>query len=322
MDPMTAGRQSISAVIPVYNSVGTIRPLIERLTAVLTTATDAFEIILVDDGSADDSWAAIEHAASTWRAVRGIRLMRNYGQHNALLAGIRAAHSAVIVTLDDDLQNPPEEIPKLLARLDDGFDVVYGDHEARQSGLWRNATARFARWILRRAMSEDIASHVSQFRAFRTPLRDGFSGYHGPFVSVDVLLSWSTTNFAAVAVRQDSRHAGTSQYTVTKLLGHAIDMLTGFSTVPLRIASLVGFAFTLFGFGALAWVLGRYLIIGYSVPGFPFLASALAIFSGAQLFAIGVIGEYLARLHLRAMGKPDSVIRTRVGFDSDAGGLQ
>lgn len=166
-------------------------------------------------------------------------------------------------------------------------------------------------------MSEDIARHVSAFRALRTQVRDGFSGYRGAFVSIDVLLSWSTTRFAAVPVRHDPRQGGTSNYTPAKLLAHAMDMLTGFSTLPLQLASIVGFLFTLFGIGVLVWVLGRYLVLGYSVPGFPFLASAIAIFSGAQLFAIGIIGEYLARIHFRSMGRPDSVVRSRVGFPAD-----
>ena len=308
---------TVSVVVPVYDSEGTIETLVERIDRVLTSAGARYEIVLVDDGSRDRSWEVIDRLARARTTVRGVRLMRNYGQHNALLAGIRAAELDVVVTLDDDLQNPPEEIPKLLTKLAEGYDVVYGAHSLHQGGLGRHLASALTRWILKSAMAEDIARHVSAFRALRTQVRDGFSGYRSAFVSIDVLLSWSTTRFGAVTVQHDPRLIGTSKYTLAKLVVHAMDMLTGFSTLPLQFASLLGFAFTLFGIGVLAWVVGRYLVLGYSVPGFPFLASAIAIFSGAQLFAIGIIGEYLARMHFRSMGRPDSVVRSRVGFPAD-----
>jgi glycosyltransferase involved in cell wall biosynthesis len=317
VDPATL--PTVSVVVPIYNSERTIGRLVERISSVLATAARSHEIVLVDDGSSDGSWSVIESLARERQGVRGVRLMRNYGQHNALLAGIRSAGCEIAVTLDDDLQNPPEEIPKLLDKLAEGYDVVYGD-AASQASLWRRPATVFARWILKNVMSEEAAAHASAFRAFRTQMRDGFAGYRSGFVSIDVLLSWSTTRFAAVAVRHDPRALGTSNYTLTKLIVHAIDMFTGFSTLPLRLASIVGFGFTLFGIAVFAWVVGRYLVLGYSVPGFPFLASAIAIFSGAQLFAIGIIGEYLARVHVRSMGRPDSVVRSRVGFPPGVAG--
>jgi undecaprenyl-phosphate 4-deoxy-4-formamido-L-arabinose transferase len=158
-------------------------------------------------------------------------------------------------------------------------------------------------------MGAEIAEQVSAFRAFRLPLREAFKGYASPFVSIDVLLTWATTRFSAVRVRHEPRRSGVSHYTFAKLIAHALNMLTGFSIRPLQLASLVGFAFTLFGSFVLAFVLGRYLIQGTSVPGFPFLASVIAIFSGAQLFALGIIGEYLARMHFRTMGRPPYTLR-------------
>ena len=235
--------------------------------------------------------------------------MRNYGQHNALLCGIRAARFDTIVTLDDDLQHPPEEIAKLLERLDEGYDVVYGTPISEQNGWARALASKAVRLALRSAVGYEVARNVSAFRAFRTQLREAFSGYHTSYVSVDVLLTWATTRFAAVSVRFDPRFAGSSNYRLSSLLRHALDMLTGFSTKPLQLASLIGFIFTLFGMCVLLYVIGRYFFQG-SIPGFPFLASIIAIFSGAQLFALGVIGEYLARMHFRLMGRPGYVIRS------------
>ncbi len=295
---------SVSVVVPVYNGAPTLQPLVERLTAVFRSLGGDYEIILVNDGSRDDSWGEIVRLCGKHDRLRGINLMRNYGQHNALLCGIRAARCDVIVTVDDDLQHPPEEIPKLLAKLDEGFDVVYGSPLRQQHGLWRDTASWITKLALQGAMGAQTARQVSAFRAFRTYLRNAFAGYRSPFVSIDVLLTWATSRFASVAVRHDPRLVGTSNYTLRKLIIHALNMMTGFSTWPLQLASLVGFTFTFFGLLVLAYVLGRYLLEGGSVPGFPFLASVIAIFSGAQLFALGIIGEYLARMHMRSLERP------------------
>jgi undecaprenyl-phosphate 4-deoxy-4-formamido-L-arabinose transferase len=242
--------------------------------------------------------------------------MRNYGQHNAVLCGIRAAREELIATIDDDLQNPPSEILKLLPRLEEGADVVYGTPQKETHGFLRNVASRVTKFTLQGAMGAETARNISAFRLFRTNLREAFEDYGSPFVSIDVLLTWSTQRFASVPVENRPRTVGVSNYTIRKLLVHALNMATGFSVLPLQIASMLGFGFTLFGFGILAYVLGRYLIQGGSVPGFAFLASIIAIFSGAQLFALGIIGEYIARMHLRTMNRPPYAVRTIVSEPS------
>jgi glycosyltransferase involved in cell wall biosynthesis len=298
----------VSVVVPVYNSEGTLAELVARLDGVLRPL-GRFEVVLVNDGSRDRSGAVMTELAATHASVVAIELMRNYGQHNALLAGIRAARHEVVVTLDDDLQNPPEEIPKLLAKLGEGFDVVYGTPAVGRHGLWRDLASQITKLTLQNAMGAEIAAKISAFRAFRRDLRDAFGSYRHPFVSIDVLLTWATTRFAALPVRHDARRVGGSNYTVRRLVIHALNMMTGFTTWPLQVASLVGFGCTAFGLLMLAWVLGRYVLEGGSVPGFPFLASALAIFSGAQLFTLGIIGEYVARIHFRTMDRPAYTVR-------------
>ena len=301
--------RSLSVVVPVYNSEASLPLLIQRLEPVLASLGIPYEVILVNDGSRDRSWEKICELARNRDWVFGINLMRNYGQHNALLCGIRAATRDVVVTIDDDLQNPPEEISKLLIQLDRGFDVVYGTPLKEQHGMLRNAASQITKITLQSAMGTRIARQVSAFRAFRTQLRAASEEYRGPFLSVDVLLTWGTTRFSAVAVRHDLRQTGASNYTLPKLIAHAFNMMTGFSTLPLQIGSLIGFAFTVFGFGVLAFVVGRYLIQGAAVEGFTFLASMIAIFSGVQLFGLGMIGEYLARMHFRMMERPTYVVR-------------
>jgi glycosyltransferase involved in cell wall biosynthesis len=300
---------SLSVVTPVYNGEASVAELCRRLGEALPRVAKQHEIILVNDGSRDRSWEVISELSARLPTVRGLNLMRNYGQHNALLCGIRAAKYDVIVTMDDDLQHPPEEIPRLLARLDVGFDVVYGAPKADQNGLMRALASRITRLALRTAVGSEVAKNVSAFRVFRTQLREAFVVYQSPFVSIDVLLTWATTRFGAITVDFQPRHSGSSNYSFTKLVRHALDMMTGFSTAPLQLASLIGFSSTLFGIGVFLYVIGRYCLEG-SLPGFPFLASIIAIFSGAQLFALGVIGEYLARMHFRSMKRPAYIVRT------------
>lgn len=301
----------ISIVIPVYNGSETTPLLVEKLNQVLPGVAEAYEVILVNDGSRDPSWETIRNLTQEYPWVSVINLMRNYGQHNALLCGIRAAQYDVIVTMDDDLQHPPEEIPALLSKLEEGFDVVYGIPEREQHGLWRDLASQITKLALQSAMGADIARKVSAFRVFRTQLRDAFAVYQSPFVSIDVLLTWGTTRFSAIPVRHAPRPIGKSNYTFRMLVAHALNMVTGFSALPLQFASIVGFVFTLFGLAVFIFVFGRYLIQGGSVPGFSFLASIIAIFSGAQLFALGIVGEYLARMHFRMMERPTYTVRER-----------
>lgn len=299
----------ISVVVPVYNSEASLAELVERLGRVLPQLAPAYEILLINDGSRDRSWDVVRDLAAKHEPVRGLNLLRNFGQHNALLAGIREARYATTVTMDDDLQHQPEEIHKLLERLGAGVDVVYGTPGAMQHSLWRNFFSRATKRAMAHAMRIDNLVDLNAFRAFRTNLRVAFQTYESPHVLLDVLLSWGTSRFAAVTVEHRPRLYGRSNYTFSKLFNTAMLMLTGFSTAPLRIASSVGFLFTLFGFGVLVYVLGRYFLTGTSVAGFPFLASIIAIFSGAQLFALGIIGEYLARIFNRSIERPVYVIK-------------
>jgi glycosyltransferase involved in cell wall biosynthesis len=300
----------ISVVVPVYRSEENLPLLVEQLGQVLPALTRNYELILVNDASPDASWEIITGLSEQYPWVLGINLMRNYGQHNALLCGIRVCQYDTCVTIDDDLQHPPGEIPKLVEKLAEGYDVAYGIPEKQQHGMWRDMASYVTKLVLQNAMGADIARQVTAFRAFRTQVRKVFMNYTGPFVSIDVLLTWGTSRFCGVKVRHDARAYGSSGYNFRKLFTHSMNMMTGFSTLPLRVASLVGFGFTLFGVAVLIYVIARYLIQGGSVPGFPFLASVIAIFSGAQLFALGVIGEYLGRMHFRIMDRPPYAVRS------------
>lgn len=301
----------LSIVVPVYNSATMIRSLIEAIETTFADSTKTFEVILVNDGSADRSWEEIAQLAKDRAFVLGINLMRNYGQHNALLAGIQQAQGDVIVTMDDDLQHPPAEIPKLLAVLHEGWDVVYGVPDRERHGFWRDLASRLYKVALRTVMRVDVAEQTSAFRAFRRATVEAQMRFTGPFVDIDALLAWGTSRFGSVRVRHMERGDGVSNYTFLSLVSHALDMTTAFSTLPLRVATFTGFGFMLFSVAVLVWVIGRYFLEEGSVPGFPFLASIIGLFAGAQLFAIGIMGEYLAKIHLRSMGYPAVVVRER-----------
>jgi len=300
---------SVSVVVPVYRATTSLYPLVTRLERALKGRD--FEILLVDDGSPESTWKIASELAMTRMSVRAIRLGRNFGQHNALLAGIRSARHAIIVTLDDDLQNPPEEVPRLLAALTPGIDVVYGVSPDIAQRPWRRWGSSLSRWVIAHLGAVN-ATDMSSFRVIRTHLRDGFPEDLGPSVSLDAMLSWVTERFTTVRVEHADRHEGESNYSASRLVRFALDVATGYSAVPLQLALALGLATAAFGFVVLTYVLIRFAISGTSVAGFPFLASIIAIFSGVQLLTLGVIGEYLARMHFRVMRKPTYVIAETV----------
>jgi glycosyltransferase involved in cell wall biosynthesis len=305
--------RGISAVVPVFRSAATIEMMVERVSAALEKTGEAFEVILVDDGSPDRSWETISRLSRSRPWLRGINLMRNYGQHNALLCGVRAATYDKVFTLDDDLQYDPKELPLLLARLNEGYDVVYGKERERHHSMGHNVGSALLRLGLSVALGAEIARIVSPFRVFRTKLRETFKDNQSPWVILDVFLLWGTTKFGCVEVGHHERSDGEkTRYTARKRFIQAFDLITGFSTLPLKIASWVGFFFTLFGVGLLAYVLGVYFLIGGTVPGWVFLASTIAIFSGAQLFALGIVGEYLARMFTRIMERPPYAVAEEI----------
>ncbi|HUF00106.1 MAG TPA: glycosyltransferase family 2 protein [Anaerolineales bacterium] len=301
---------NVSVVVPVYKGETCLQPLVAELTRTLPTVTEKYEIILVNDGSPDNSWPLIQRLTREYQWVRGIRMMRNYGQHNVTLCGVRSACYEVVVTMDQDLQHPPDAIPLLLAKLDEGYDVVYGAPRELPQGFLRNLMTASIKRILAKVIGLPSVHNVSAFRAFRTNLRDAFVNFQSPSLILDVLLSWGTTRFTSVPV--NIAPAERTNYSFAMLVRTAMLILIGYSTLPLRFAIWIGFAMIIFGLGVFIYVLVVYFTAG-SPQGFPFLASIIALFSGAQLFALGIIGEYLARMFDRSMDRPPYVIHEVAG---------
>ena len=305
----------ISVVIPTFNASSSLVELTRRIQSSLKH-NQSIEIILIDDGSSDDTWNKIQSLSSKSRSIRGIKLSRNFGQHNALLCGIREANGSFTVTLDDDLQHSPEAIPQLLSKLEEGFDVVYGTPSQQTHSLSRYIMSKLAKWALKSTMGATVASQISAFRIFRTDLRDAFENYEGSNSNIDVMLTWATDSFSTVKVIHQTRKFGKSGYTFAKLIKHAMNMTTGFSTRPLKLATLIGFIFSAFGLIVFGYVIINWFKEGSIVPGFSFLASIISIFSGAQLVALGIIGEYLARMHVSSTRQPTFLISDRTESSS------
>ena len=303
----------LSVVVPVYRSESLLPELVRRLEDVLDKFGRRSEIILVSDGSPDGSWKVVKDLQKSHQRIRGISLMRNYGQHAALLAGVHASRGAVIVTMDDDLQTPPEEMPKLLAALDQGYDVVYGIREREQHSGFRNFCSTTAKKLVNRLLGVRVATSITSYKAFRAELREAFEAQRGPVVFIDAILCWGTTKVGTIVVRHEPRPDGFSGYSFSRLALHFANMVTNFSQVPLQIASILGFVVMMFGFLLFLYVLAEFAFRGTPVRGFTFLGAALTLFSGVQLLVLGVMGEYLARMHQRSTGMPAYMIRETVG---------
>jgi len=299
----------LSIVVPVYNSASTLDMLLERLTKIVETITQSYEVILVDDGSRDDSWAIIQSLRANYgdRLV-AVQLMRNYGQHNTLMCGLGVARGEYVVTMDDDLQNPPEEIPKLLAHIKQhGLDLVYGCPSNRNHAAWRNLGSSIVWHFYRTVFRNPVTP--TPFRIMTHQLAHSVMFYDLNFTYLDGLLAWCTSRIAGVEVEHHARAQGNSGYSLGKLLGLALNLYTNFSLIPLQIVGGLGFVVAGAGFLVGIYYLFQFFASNIAVPGFASTIIAILILGGAQLLALGVIGEYLGRLHLNVNRKPQYVIR-------------
>lgn len=311
LPPAATGPElELSVVIPVYSSHETIPLLLQRLTRSLDALSSRYEIILVEDGSPDRSWEAIEAVRPLYGdRVVAVQLMRNYGQHNALMCGLRQARGEFVVTMDDDLQNPPEEIGKLLSAIrSGGHDLVYGGQSDRQHAQWRNLGAAVV-WQFYRTVFRSTITPTT-FRIMRHQLVRSVMFYDLNFTYLDGLLAWCTSRIGSVEVEHHARAIGRSGYSLRRLLLLALNLYTNFSLLPLQVVSVLGFLAALSGFTVGLVYLVLYLTSSIVVPGFASTIIAILILGGVQLLALGVMGEYLGRLHLNVNRKPQYIART------------
>ncbi len=303
-------RQGISVVIPVYGSEKTIAPLCEELKTLFRQElpTTDYEIILVNDCSPDNVGAVLSRIAMDDPHVRVYTFIRNFGQHNATLFGIRQADYSVTVTMDDDGQHNPADIPRLVKTLRESREhIVYACPQKENRGFFRSWASRSIKQWMNRFLGVRGATSIASFRCFDTCLRDMFADYSGSDVFVDALLSWGSPSIS-IPTQLRNRKEGESGYTLKKLITHAMNLITSFSVVPLRFACLCGILLTMMGLLLLVIVGIRFLYVGREAPGFILLFSSLVTFSGIQLLTLGVFGEYIGRIYLRQMHRPQYVL--------------
>jgi undecaprenyl-phosphate 4-deoxy-4-formamido-L-arabinose transferase len=303
----------VSVVIPVYGSQATLRPLAERLCAVLDGTGRTYEVIFVNDDSPDRAWGELEALAARFPdRVVAIELTRNFGQHNAIMCGFHHARGRYVVTMDDDLQHPPEEVPKLLDTIEQtGLDVVYGRYDQKKHRAWRNLGSRMLNLVYRKVFG--IAGEFTAFRAIRHEIVEAALAYDLNFTFIDGLLAWNTRRIGGCTVEHAERQHGRSGYSLRKLLVLAFNLLTNFSLLPLQVSTLLGLFSACVGFGVGVYYLGFALLRGIAVPGYASTITAVLFLGGVQLFAIGIIGEYVGRLHLNVNRKPQFRVRRRLG---------
>ena len=302
---------ALSIVIPVYNGAGSIAELVRALEKLQIEG--GHEIILVNDGSPDDSLevcCALVDGASV--PITLIKLARNYGEHNAVMAGLRHASGAHVITMDDDLQNPPEEVERLLAFAQrSGKEVIYAFYDDKQHPIWRNLGSRFANRVADFVLEKPRGLYLSSFRCMSAFVVREITRYEGPFPYVDGLILQVTHDIDRLMVRHLPRAAGRSNYTLRRLLRLWASMFVNFSVMPLRVSTIT--VFVLSGMGALAGAMVIAEALTSSPPaGWASLMAAVLLLSGVQLVILGIVGEYLGRLYLTANRKPQSVVKTVV----------
>ena len=309
------GRLAYSVVVPVFNEEGNVEALASRVLTAMGRVGEPFELIIVDDGSSDGTAELLRGIAARDARVRVVRFTRNYGQEAAVEALYLNARGRWLIQMDGDLQHPPEEIPRLIAKKDEGYDVVYGVRQNRQDAAFRVAASRAMQWTMRRMMEIELPDDVSTFRLMSAPIARLVAALPERRKFFSALLVWSGARIGTVNVAHAPRHAGATHYGFTKLLNHTFDLIVGFSSKPLRYIGTLGFVFALVGLGLGGWVIARKLVWDHGMMGWPSLFAAVVILGGMQLMATSVIGEYIARIYVQAQARPLYNVAERLNFD-------
>jgi glycosyltransferase involved in cell wall biosynthesis len=299
---------ALSIVIPVYNgarSIGELVGALERL-----EVPGGHEIILVNDASPDDSLAICRRLVAEARVpMTLVNLARNFGEHNAVMAGLRVTRGAHVITMDDDLQNPPSEVLRLLRHAQDtGSDVIYTRFAVKQHESWRNLGSRFTNRVADWVLDKPKGLYLSSFRCMSGFVARTVTDYEGPFPYIDGLIMQVTQSIGQLEVEHLPRAAGRSNYTFRRLVRLWLNLFVNFSVMPLRVSTIGGFALSLCGLLGAVWVLAEALF-SETPPGWASLAVAVLLLSGVQLVILGLLGEYLGRLYLTLNRKPQTVVR-------------
>jgi undecaprenyl-phosphate 4-deoxy-4-formamido-L-arabinose transferase len=307
----------ISVVIPVFNEEENLRELGERLIRTLTAMGRPYEIIFVDDGSTDGSWQLLTDLNGQYpQNIRALQFHRNFGQHQAIFAGFQAALGQVMVTLDADLQNPPEEIPRLVAKLEEGYDTVGGWRENRQDSIFRRLPSQLVNYVMSRVTGVKLRDYGCMLRAYRRSVVDSINQCQESSSFIPALANLFAHRVAEIPVGHAERERGKSKYSLIKLLRLNFDLMTGFSNLPIHLVGFMGVTIAFLGllFGFL--LLLRRIFVGPEVEGVFTLFAILFVFVGLNTLGLALIGEYVGRIYREVRGRPRFVVRQTLGPES------
>lgn len=305
-------KSSVSVVIPVYNSEKTIERLCQALLEGLAGRW-RLEIVLVDDGSRDQSAALCRRLHQLYpQNICAILLSKNFGEHNAVMAGLNCTHGDYCVVMDDDFQNPPEEVERMIEEIEKGYDVVYARYGKKKHSTWRNLGSRFHNWAATHALGKPKDLYLSSFKAMSRFAVDEIVKYRGPDPYLDAILLRTTRNIGVLDVSHEAREHGASGYTLMKLFGLWGNMIVAFSIYPLRLIALYGLITTLSGAAYAAYKLMEWWSPGLPDPDpYEKLNASMWVFRGSSLLAMGIVGEYVGRIYRNLSSTPQYVIRNQ-----------
>jgi len=304
------GRDDIafSIVVPVFNEAENLEPLYARLTKVMLDQKRPYEIIFIDDGSSDHSFQILKNIYNKDKKVKIVRFTRNFGQHPAIMAGFNTAKGETIITLDADLQNPPEEIPKLIMKIKEGYEVVFGVFRERKHSAFRRIGSSFSKAVLAK-VSPVKTTNLSGFRALSSHTVDHLKLLHEKSKFLDGLLCWMGYKVGTVEVQHDQRYRGKTKYTTAKLITLWLDMVVALTELPLKIATFGGLFLGFIGIVLALFYFVRYFVYGFSVPGFATIVILITFFSGLQLFSLGILGEYVGRMNKEVKNRTEYIVQ-------------
>lgn len=309
-------RLEYSVVIPVFNEESNLHPLCVRTIRVMMNLGQPYEIIFIDDGSTDGSFRVLRNLQQENSNIKIVRFTRNFGQHAAMKAGIDCAQGKVVFTMDADLQNPPEEIPKLLKKLDDGYEVVFGIFRNRKHSIFRRMASRYSKWVLARILHVET-TNISCFSAMRSEVIDQLKLLGEKSIFLDGLLCWMGFRVGIVEVEHSKRQIGKTKYSLLKLVSLWFDMVVAFTDLPLKIATFGGFLLGIVGFILVCFYGIRYLLYGSSVPGFATTVILITAFASVQLVCLGILGEYIGRVNKEVRNRPEYIVRDKWGMGNE-----
>src|SRR5665648_89634 len=307
----------ISVVIPVFNEEDNLQELGERLVRTLTAMGRPYEIIFVDDGSTDRSWELLADLNRQYpQNIRALQFHRNFGQHQAIFAGFQAARGQVMVTLDADLQNPPEEIPRLVAKLDEGYDTVGGWRENRRDSIFRRLPSQLVNYVMSRVTGVQLQDYGCMLRAYRRSVVDSINQCHESSSFIPALANLFAHRVAEIPVGHAERERGKSKYGIIKLLRLNFDLMTGFSNLPIHLVGFMGVTIAFLGLFFGFTLIIRRIFVGPEVEGVFTLFAILFVFVGLNTLGLALIGEYVGRIYREVRGRPRFVIRQTLGPES------